>query len=81
MKKKLNNYQKTVLNEIREIKFRIIGLVCFLFGLNYVKQLMIFLSPKIHFWFTISWGIALIIFSILAFATADKFIKKLMEIQ
>ena len=61
---KLNNYQKLVLNTINAGILDIGWLICFLFGINYVKQLAVFISMEYHYWLTIFLGFTLIILTI-----------------
>ena len=58
---KLNNFQKLVLNTINAGVIDVGWLIMLLFGINYVKQLGVFISLKYHYWFTIIWGFSLIV--------------------
>ena len=70
---KLNNFQKLVLNTINAGVIDVGWLIILLFGINYIKQLGIFISPKFHYWFTIVWGAGLIILAILFLIKSRKF--------
>lgn len=77
---KLNNFQKLVLNTIDVGIIDVGWLIMLLFGLNYVKQLFIFVSPALHYWFTIGWGIGLIILVIIFLIRSDKIKKRIKEL-
>jgi len=80
MKKKLSDTQKLILNEINHSKLSIAGLLCIIFGINYVKLFVIFISERAFYWTTVVWGIALIVLGILFFKGADKFNKRIKEL-
>lgn len=77
---KLNNYQKLMLNSIRNSTLDIGWLLCLLFGLNYIKQLAIFISPAYHFWLTIGWGFGLIFIAIIFMIRSRKYFKRIKEL-
>ncbi len=77
---KLNNFQKLVLNTINAGVIDVGWLIMLLFGINYVKQLGVFISLKYHYWFTIIWGFSLIVLVVIFLLKSRKIKNRIKEL-
>lgn len=78
---KLNTYQKLMLNLVMSGTLDIGCLLCALFGINYVKQLGVLISPRYHYWLTILWGCGLLLYIFVIMCLSNKYKKRIKELE